>query len=73
MNNLYGTAMSEQLPRCNFKLLTEDEASSIDFISIPDDSPTGYIFEVDLDYLWELYDSHDSYPLCPENTTVNPT
>ena len=73
MNNLYGTAMSEQLPRCNFKLLTEDEASSIDFISIPDDSPAGYIFEVDLDYPWELHDSHDSYPLCPENTTVNPT
>ena len=72
MNNLYGTAMSEPLPRCDFKLLTEDEASSIDFMSIPDDAPTGYIFEVDLDYPWELHDSHNSYPLCPENTTVNP-
>ena len=72
MNNLYGTAMSEPLPRCDFKLLSKDEASSIDFMSISDDAPTGYIFEVDLDYPWELHDAHDSYPLCPENTTVNP-
>ena len=72
MNNLYGTAMSEPLPRCDFKLLSKDEASSLDFMSIPDDAPTGYIFEVDLDYPWELHDSHNSYPLCPENTTVNP-
>lgn len=49
MNNLYGVAMSEPLPQWDFKLLSEDETSIIDFLSITDDAPTSYIFEVDLD------------------------
>ena len=39
-NNLYGWAMSEKLPVRNFKFLSVDEISRIDFCSVPDDSKT---------------------------------
>ena len=62
----------EPLPQCDFQLLSEDHAATLDFMSVLNDAPTGYIFEIGLDYPRELHDSHNFYPLCPENTIVNP-
>ena len=44
-NNLYGWAMSQYLPTGNFKWLHNED---FDVFSIEDDSPKGYILEVDL-------------------------
>ena len=45
-NNLYGWAMSKYLPYGGFKW----GGTNIDVLKIPDDSPKGYILEVDLSY-----------------------
>jgi hypothetical protein len=65
VNNLYGAAMSEHLPSGSF----EWEYSVIDVMSHPDDSPIGYILEVDLDYPVGLHKQHMDLPLCPEHFT----
>ncbi len=69
--SLYGTAMCESLPERSFEFMPEHEATTFDYTSVPDDGPTGYILEVDLEYPKHLHDSHSDYPLCPESTAVN--
>ncbi|XP_031639366.1 uncharacterized protein LOC116351408, partial [Contarinia nasturtii] len=68
-NNLYGYSMMQSLPLNGFewcyKNFTNDE-----ILNISDDSPVGYMFEVDLDYPQILHDSHKNYPFCAENQTV---
>uniref|UniRef100_A0A1B6JA38 DNA-directed DNA polymerase n=3 Tax=Homalodisca liturata TaxID=320908 RepID=A0A1B6JA38_9HEMI len=61
-NNLYGWAMSVKLPYANFQWSSTD----IDVMKVSDDSPTGYILEVDLEYPEELHDVHSDLPLAPE-------
>jgi hypothetical protein len=73
MNNLYGTAMVEPLPESGFAWLPEDEASSFDFATVPDDASTGYILEVDLDYPDHIHNLHSDYPLAPESAVIDPT
>ncbi|XP_071444738.1 uncharacterized protein [Hetaerina americana] len=63
-NNLYGWALSSPLPRGGFQW-----SEYKDVMNIPDDSPKGYILEVDLEYPQELHDSHSELPLCPEKKT----
>jgi hypothetical protein len=65
-NNLYGWAMSKYLPYGNFKWSKTD----IDVLNVPDDSPKGYILEVDLLYPKELHDYHSDLPLVPENQNL---
>ena len=48
-NNLYGYAMSQPLPTGNFRFLSDQEIHDIDILNVPDDHPTGYILEVDLE------------------------
>ena len=39
-------------------------------MSVPVNSPTGYILEVDLEYNESLHLIHNDYPLCPENVPI---
>ena len=76
-NNLYGWAMSQNLPTHGFKWITNiTKQEVIDIVdganhSMSNHGKKGYIFEVDLEYPPELWKSHDDYPLAPENIKVN--
>ncbi|KAJ8867320.1 hypothetical protein PR048_031121 [Dryococelus australis] len=61
--NLYGKAMSLPLPKCNFQWCDTD----IIVMNVADDSNTGYIFEVDVEYLTSLNEYHKDLPFLPVN------
>jgi hypothetical protein len=69
-NNLYGWSMSQYLPTCNYKWESENDFNETSILSLNDNDEKGYIFEVDLEYPNELHDTHNDYPLCPENKLV---
>ena len=75
-NNLYGWAMSQSLPTGGFRWmtnLTKDEVKNIlekANSSMNNSFRRGYIFEVDLEYPKELWESHNDYPLAPEKIKV---
>ena len=60
--------MSQKLPVSEFRWLKDPGPN--DILKQPDDSDTGYILEVDLDYPNELHDLHNDYPLAPETLEV---
>lgn len=68
-NNLYGYSMMQCLPLDGFSWCDENFTAE-DILQITDDSPTGYIFEVDLEYPQHLHDSHKDYPFCAEKRFV---
>ena len=76
-NNLYGWAMSQNLPTHGFKWmknLTKDQVMEIlekANHSMRNHGKTGYIFEVDLEYPKKLWKTHNDYPLAPEKMKVN--
>ena len=76
-NNLYGWAMSQNLPTHGFKWMkniTKDKVMEIlekANHSMSNRGKTGYIFEVDLDYPKKLWETHNDYPLAPEKINVN--
>ena len=65
--NLYGAAMSQYLPTGNFKWLEEAEIQNLDYMNVAQNSETGYIFEVDLEYPQDLHYLHNELPFCPES------
>ena len=67
-NALYAWAMSQLLPLESYKWINPAE---IDILSVPNDSPIGYILEVDLEYSKELHNTHNDYPLAPEHLEVS--
>ena len=77
-NNLYVWAMSQSLPTNGFKWIediTKDTLMSIldkaNYSMInPKKGDKGYIFEVDLEYPSELWDTHNDYSLAPERLNV---
>ena len=69
-NNLYGYAMSQPLPTGNFRFLSPKEIDELNVANVPDDNPTGYILEVDLEYPPSLHELHNHYPLAPEKVTI---
>ena len=69
-NNLYGWAMIQDLPYGGFKFLTREEIDKFD-LNISENSPIGYILEVDLEYCKKLHDLHSDYPLRPEKIEVS--
>ena len=79
-NNLYGYAMSQALPTGKFKWLSDNQIENQfpvasfkrQLANILLNSPTGYIFEVDLQYPHHLHDNHSDYPLAPEHVNITP-
>ncbi|XP_018404835.1 PREDICTED: uncharacterized protein LOC108781382 [Cyphomyrmex costatus] len=63
VNNLYGWVMCQLLPYADFRWV--DDVQNFDFSTIPLDSPTGYILEVDIEYPQHLHDAHTDLPFCP--------
>ena len=57
-NNLYGWAMSKQLPTSGFEWMTDDELDDWKHLSC--------FLEVDLEYPEDLYDVHNDYSLALE-------
>ena len=76
-NNLYGWAMSQNLPTHGFKWMKDITVEKVDEIldkincSMSNTGKKGYIFEVDLEYPSHLWDEHNDYPLAPELMKVN--
>ena len=76
-NNLYGWAMSQNLPTHGFKWMKNITMEKVDEIMekanhcMSNYGKKGYIFEVDLEYPEHLWKSHNDYPLAPEKINVN--
>lgn len=68
--NLYGFAMSQQLPYKNFRFLKDDEIQSFDVNSISPDNEEGYILEVDIHYPHNIHDEHSDLPFAAEKLSV---
>ena len=83
-NNFYGWAMSQYLPTGDFKKIKfgcdEDyENDSVlmneikeDILNTPDDNEYGYFLERDLEYLAEIKEKTENFPLCPYQTNADP-
>ena len=61
-NNLYGWAMSNQLPTSGFKWMTDNELDDWILLSC--------FLEVDLEYPEDLHNLHNDYPLAPERIKI---
>ena len=70
MNSLYGDAMSQYLPYADFKWVKDIKKTKQKIMQIKKDSSTGYIPEVGLEYLQELDDIHNDYPLALEKINI---
>ena len=68
MNNFHDWAVSGYLPCSGFKWLKN--VDWFDINSISENSLTGYILEVDLEYLDVLLVLHNDYPLAPEKLAI---
>nr|CAH7753330.1 unnamed protein product [Callosobruchus chinensis] len=66
INNMYGTALREPLPIGNFTWVENIDFYREDILKTLDDSDTGYILEVDLEYPIHLHEIHEDLPLCPQ-------
>jgi hypothetical protein len=66
-NNLYGWAMSEELPYGKFKWISVD---NIVLDNYGNGKEKGLILEVDLEYPSELHKYHSDYPLAPEKMEI---
>ncbi|KAB0790736.1 hypothetical protein PPYR_15666 [Photinus pyralis] len=67
--NLYGHSMRQYLPQRDFVWLTPQEIKSFEVSKILDESDTGYVLEVDLEYPEQLHETHNDMPFCPESMT----
>ena len=61
-NNLYGWAMSKQLPTSGFEWMTADELHDRKHLSC--------FLEVDIEYPEDLPDRHNDYPLASERVKI---
>ena len=66
-NNLYGKAMSEELPVRGFRWMTDISRMDEEFVKSYDKNDIkGYIHEVDVDYPNELQNLHSDFPFLAE-------
>ena len=70
MNTLYGYATRQYLLINNFKWVKNIDQIEQELMRIKNNSPTGYVLEVDLEYPQELHDIHNDYPLAPEKINI---
>ena len=66
-NNLYGWAMSQKVPVNGFKWVSDLSRFNEAFIkNYNENSNVGYFFEVDVEYLKNLFNAHKDLPFLPE-------
>ena len=66
-DNLYGSAMSQNLSVNGFKWITNMSKTDEDFIkNYNEDGDIGYFLEIDIEYPRNLHDSHSDLPFLPE-------
>ena len=62
--------MSKYLPYADSKWVKNIDKIKQKLMNIKSNSSTGYILQVDLEYLQELHDTHNDYPLAPEKINI---
>ena len=71
-NNLYGWAMSQKLPKNNFKWTGDTSRINEEFIKkYNENSNKGYILEVDVKYPKKLHDLHSDLPFLPRRMKID--
>ena len=71
-NNLYGWAMSQELPVNDFKWVKDTSKINEEFIkNYNENNKKGYNFEVDVKYPKKLYDPHSDLPFLPKRMKIN--
>ena len=71
-NNLYSWAMSQKLPRNNFKWVEDTSIIDEEFIkNYNENSYKGYILEVDVKYPKKLHDLHSDLPFLPKKMKID--
>ena len=71
VNNLYGHAMSQPLPYCDFQWIEVSKIKDIYHLLNMCGEYTGMIIEVDLHYPNDLHQQHNDYPLAPHKKKIN--
>ena len=72
VNNLYGWAMSKNLPIDGFKYENDLSIFTLDFIeNCNEESETGYLLYVDVEYPKNFRESHEDLPFLPNRMKVN--
>ena len=71
-NNLYGWAISQKLPKDNFKWVEGTSKINEEFIkNYNENSYKGYILEVDVKYTKKLHDLHSDLPFLPRRMKID--
>ena len=69
-NSLNSGAMSQYLPYSALKWLIQKEIDRLDVDSVVENSPIGFLLEVNLEYPAELHELHNDYPLAQKNVKL---
>lgn len=72
-NNLYGWAMSKCMSYAGFTWQDPNDKLQNDILNVADNSPIGYILEIDIEYPQHLHDYHADLPFLPVNECVKGT
>ena len=58
------------MPVSDFRWLERQEIKRLNWLNMSDQQQEGYILEVDLIYPEHLHESHNSFPLAPEQLVI---